>query len=50
VEKDNQADSQQFLTIRNELAGILDKWKKDYSTSAPPAPAQQTSKGKKKKK
>ena len=50
VEKDNQADNQQFLTIHNELTGILDKWKKDYSTSAPPAQELRPSKGKKKKK
>src|ERR1035441_2567917 len=50
VEKDNQAENQQFLTIHNELAAILDRWKKDYSTSTPPAQDLKPSKGKKKKK
>jgi arylsulfatase A-like enzyme len=31
-EKANQADNQEFLTIHNELQGILDQWKKQYST------------------
>ena len=31
-EKDNQADNQQFLTVHNELQGILDNWKKNYSS------------------
>jgi len=51
-EKENQAENQQFLTIHKELADILDKWKKDYSSATPtaaPAPPGK-SKGKKKKK
>jgi arylsulfatase A-like enzyme len=48
-EKENQAENPQFLTIRNELAGILDKWKKDYSSTTPPAQAPVASKKKKKK-
>jgi arylsulfatase A-like enzyme len=49
-EKENQAENQQFLTINKELAGILDKWKKDYSSSTPAAQEQHPAKGKKKKK
>ena len=49
-EKENQAEDQQFLTIHKELAGILDKWKKDYSSFTPPAQEQKPTKGKKKKK
>jgi hypothetical protein len=48
-EKENQAENQQFLTIHTELAGILDRWKKDYSTATPVAP-DQPAKGKSKKK
>jgi arylsulfatase A-like enzyme len=32
VEKENQAENPQFLTIHNELAGELDKWKKQFSS------------------
>jgi len=49
TEKQNQAENQQFLTIRTELAGILDKWKKDYSTATPVA-QEQPAKGKAKSK
>jgi len=49
TERENQVDNQQFLTIHKELAGILDNWKKDYSSSAAAA-APAASKGKKKKK
>ena len=30
-EATNQADNPQFLTVHNELATELDKWKKQYS-------------------
>jgi arylsulfatase A-like enzyme len=49
-EKENQAENPQFLTLHNELSGILDKWKKDYSTVTPSAQEQQAVKGKSKKK
>lgn len=49
TEKENQADNPQFLTLRNELSGILDRWMKDYS-SATPAAAPQASKSKPKPK
>jgi arylsulfatase A-like enzyme len=32
VEKENQAENPQFLTIHNELAGLVDQWKKQYSS------------------
>jgi hypothetical protein len=48
-EKENQAENQQFMTIHKELADILDKWKKDYS-SATPQPGPQPGKSKKTKK
>lgn len=38
-EKENQAENPQFLTIHNELAGILDQWKKQSSSDAAPSPA-----------
>jgi len=51
TERENQAENQQFLTIRTELTGFLDQWKKGFSTATPAAaPAPATSKGKKKKK
>jgi hypothetical protein len=50
TEKENQADNQQFLTIHNELAGFLDKWKKDYSSATAATPQEQSGKNKKKKK
>ena len=50
TERENQAGNQQFLTIHNELAGLLDTWKKNYSTATPPAPQEQPGKGKKKPK
>ena len=50
TEKENQAENQQFMTIRNELAGLLDKWKKDYASSTPPAAAPVASKKRKKSK
>ena len=31
-EKENQADNPQFVTLHNELQGILDQWKKQYSS------------------
>jgi arylsulfatase A-like enzyme len=31
-EKENQAENPQFLTLHKELADLLDKWKKPYST------------------
>jgi arylsulfatase A-like enzyme len=31
-ERQNQAENPQFLTIHNELADILDKWTKQYSS------------------
>ncbi|MEI9975230.1 MAG: hypothetical protein WDO73_26125 [Ignavibacteriota bacterium] len=49
TEKENQGENPQFLTIKNELSGLLDKWKTDYSTTTPAAPATPASKGKKKK-
>lgn len=49
TEKQNQAENQQFLTVHNELAGILDKWKKDYSSTTP-APQEAPAKGKGKSK
>lgn len=49
TEKENQAENPQFLTLHRELTGIIDKWKKDYSSDTPPA-QEQSSKGKKKKK
>jgi arylsulfatase A-like enzyme len=49
-EKENQAENQQFMTIRKELADILDKWKKDYSSATPTGAPAQPGKGKKKKK
>jgi hypothetical protein len=50
AEKENQAENLQFMTIHKELAGILENWKKDYSSSTPATPAESPSKGKKKKK
>ncbi len=44
TEKENQAENPQFLTLRNELSGILSKWTADYST-ATPAVAPQPAKG-----
>jgi arylsulfatase A len=49
TEKENQAENQQYLTIHKELADILDKWKKDYSSATAAAPATAASKKKKKK-
>ncbi|HUB78080.1 MAG TPA: sulfatase-like hydrolase/transferase [Bryobacteraceae bacterium] len=48
TERQNQAENQQFLTIHTELAGILAKWKKDYSSTTP-APQAEPAKGKGKK-
>lgn len=50
VEKENQADNPQFVSIKTELMAALDKWKKDYSTATPPAASPTAAKGKKKKK
>jgi arylsulfatase A-like enzyme len=50
TERQNQAENPQFLTIHNELAGILDKWKKNYSSATPVAQEQTQAKGKSKKK
>jgi len=52
TERQNQAENPQFLTVHTELAGILDTWKKDYSTATPvaqEAPAKGKGKSKKKK-
>jgi hypothetical protein len=49
-EKENQAENQQFLTIHKELADILDKWKKDFSSTTPTAAPAQPGKSKKTKK
>jgi arylsulfatase A-like enzyme len=49
TEKENQAENQQFLTLRNELSGIVDRWTKDYSSATPPAGATQPGKAKKQK-
>ena len=49
-EKENQFENQQFLTIHKELADILDKWKRDYSSTTPTAPPAQAGKSKKSKK
>jgi arylsulfatase A-like enzyme len=38
TEKDNQADNPQFMTIHTELAGELDKWKKQYSSETVATP------------
>ena len=45
TERQNQAENQQFLTVHNELAGILANWKKDYS-SATPVAKEEPAKGK----
>ena len=50
VEKENQAENPQFLSIKTELTTALDKWKKDYSTATAPAAASAAGKGKAKKK
>jgi hypothetical protein len=47
TERENQAANPQFATVRNELAGILDKWTKDYSTATPVAQEETGSKKKK---
>ncbi|HEX3744850.1 MAG TPA: sulfatase-like hydrolase/transferase [Bryobacteraceae bacterium] len=48
TERENQAGNPQFLTIHNELAGILAAWKKDYSTATPVAKPEANSKKKQK--
>lgn len=40
-EKDNQVDNQQFVTLHTELAGIIDTWKKQYSSDTAPQAAPQ---------
>ncbi len=42
TEKENQAENPQFLTLRHELSGILNKWTADYSTATPAVAAQPT--------
>ena len=48
-ERENQAENPQFLTLHNEFAGLIDQWKKNYSSTTP-AVVEQPTKGKKKKK
>ena len=52
TERQNQAENPQFLTVHNELAGILSEWKRDYSSTTPaakPEPEKGKGKGKSKK-
>jgi arylsulfatase A-like enzyme len=49
AEKENQAENPQYLVLHKELSGIVDGWKKNYSTASP-ATSDQLAKGKKKKK